>query len=149
MNLSLDHRILSHWGRVALAGIAAAVLLAGCGGGGGGGGSSSTSGGGTSGGTATITGHLIDKTTTNVLPNRTVTVQGTSLNGVSDASGNFAISSVPVTTITLSVVDSNKSPNGTDGPIDLSKVNGNPKNLGTIVLDVSGSAPPPPPGTGG
>lgn len=140
----IDRRLLSHWGRMALASVAAAVLLSGCGGGGGGGG-----GGGITSPqaqTTTITGQLQDKSTSNVLPGRTVTVQNTSLSAISDPQGNFTINSVPVTSITLSVVDSNGTSDGVTGPIDLSKVGGNPKNIGVVVLDIYGNGPPAPPG---
>ena len=107
-----DYRMLTHWGRITLAGIAAAVLLTGCGGGGGGG-----STGGSSSSTATVTGQLKDTTTSNVLPNRTVTVENTTLSAVTDAQGDFTISSVPVTSITLSVTDSNGTSDGDRWPI--------------------------------
>lgn len=123
-------------------------LLTGCGGGGGGGsvtnpGSGGGGGGTTQSSTASITGVLMDKATGNVLPGRTVTVQGTSLAGVTDGNGAFAIGNVPTTSVTLVIVDASGSPNGMFS-VDISKISGSPRNLGTIQLTVSGGGMAPP-----
>jgi hypothetical protein len=144
-----QRRGLASWGRIALAGIAAAVLMTGCGGGGGGGGSSTTGGTTTGGGstqTVSVTGVLKDKTTGNVLPSRTVSVENTSLSATSDSTGTFTIGSVPVESITLSIVDSNGTSDGT-ATYNLSSYSGNPRNIGTVTLDVSSDGGPPPPPT--
>jgi hypothetical protein len=133
-------RGLASWGRIALAGVAAAVLMTGCGGGGGGGGNND---GGNNGQTVTITGKLEDKTTSNVLPNRTVAIQGLSLSATSDSSGNFTINTVPVQSVILSITDSNGVSDGTV-TYDLSKYSGNPRNIGIVTLDLSNLPPPPP-----
>ncbi len=142
MTKGWQQHYLSAWGRMALAGIAALVLLTGCGGGGGGGGG----GGASQPQSVTVTGTLKDKSTSNVLPNRTITVQNTSLTGTSNSSGVFSISSVPVGTITLVVKDSNGTSDGSSSAINLSNFSGDPRNVGTIVLDVNGTGPPKPPG---
>ena len=131
---------------LALAAIATAVLLAGCGGGGGGGGSTSGGGGGTTTPlTVTVTGTLQDKSTGILLPNRTVVVHGSSLSGTSNTQGQFTIGSVPITTIVLDVTDNTGTADGSSAAIDLSKISGTTRNVGTIQLNVSGSSPPPPP----
>ena len=138
-----NRRMRAHWGRTALAGMAVVALLTGCGGGGGGGGSTTT----TQAQTASVTGQLKDQTTSNVLPNRTVAVANTSLTAVSDAQGNFTLSSVPVTSITLNVTDSNGTSDGTAGPYNLSSISGSTKNIGVVTLNIygSGGGPPAPP----
>ncbi len=126
-------------------------LLAGCGGGGGGS-SSPATGGGNPGppptsipSTASITGVLQDKTTGTLLPGRTVTVQGTSLAGVTDGNGAFSIANVPITSVTLVIVDASGTANG-NFSADISKISGSPRNLGTIQLTVSGGTGTPPGG---
>jgi hypothetical protein len=139
----LERRRFAFRAPLALAAAAVAVLLAGCGGGGGGG--SSSGGGGGTPKTVTITGTLQDKSTGILLPNRTVTVRNTSLSGTTNTQGQFSIGSVPVTTITLDVKDSTGTSDGSSSAIDLSKISGTTRNVGTIQLDVSGTSPPPPP----
>lgn len=120
------------------------MVFAGCGGGGGG----STPPGGTPPGippatTATITGVLQDQPTSTLLVNRTVTVQGTTLSGISNSQGQFSIAGVPLSSITLIIRDSNGAANG-QYTVNVSTLSGSPRNLGTILLNVSGSVPPPP-----
>jgi hypothetical protein len=93
----------------------------------------------------TVTGTLQDSSTGILLQNRTVTVSGTSLTGTSNSAGVFSIASVPVTTIILTVTDSNGASDGSSSAINLAKLSGNPRNVGTVSLDVTGSSPPPPP----
>lgn len=143
------------WICAPLLAVMAASLLAGCGGGGGsstsstGNGNSGSNGGNGSTGsnsqtsTASIVGVLQDKSTGTLLPGRTVTVQGTSLTGVTDSNGAFSIANVPTVSVTLVVIDAGGTPNGSYS-VDISKIGGSPRNLGTISLDVSkgGLAPP-------
>jgi hypothetical protein len=77
-----------------------------------------------------------------VLPNRTVSIENTSLTATSDSTGTFTISSAPVESITLSIVDSNGTSDGT-ATYDLSKYSGNPRNIGIVSLDLSKIPPPP------
>lgn len=131
--------------KIALACAAVVALLAGCGGGGGGGGNDGGGGGG-GGSTATITGQLKDKASSSPLPNRTVTVQGTKLTGISNSTGQFTITGVTVGTISLSIVDSNGTSDGSSGAINLNSISGTTKNVGVILLNVTaGPGPPPPP----
>ncbi len=122
-------------------------LLAGCGGGGGGSSSSTpiTGGGGSNPqtSTATIVGVLQDQATGILLPGRTVTVQGTGLTGVTDNNGAFSIGSVPIASVTLAIIDASGTSDGSYS-VDISKVSGSPRNLGTIKLAISGSVPAPP-----
>lgn len=124
-------------------------LLAGCGGGGGGGSSSPTGGGGGNTGgtpqpsTASITGVLQDKATSTLLPGRTVTVQGTSLAGVTDGNGAFSIGNVPTSSVVLVIVDAAGVSNGTYS-VDIGALSGSPRNLGTIQLAVSAGGLSPP-----
>jgi hypothetical protein len=132
---------LGVWVRVLLAVTAALALLAGCGGGGGGGGST---GGGTTAGVATLTGTLQDKTTGILLQNRTVTVQGTGLSGVSNAQGQFSIAGVPTTTVTLIVTDSVGVQDGTI-VVNVGRLSGGAtRTAGSLILDL-GALPAPPP----
>lgn len=116
-------------------------LLAGCGGGGGG--SSSTPAPTPQAQTATITGTLQDQGTHIFLANRTVTVQGTNLSGTSDSNGNFTISNVTVGSVTLVVTDVNGSADG-QVTVDISKISGSPRSIGTVQLMLSTNVPPPP-----
>lgn len=137
-------KAMQRWACAPLLAVMTASLLAGCGGGGG----SSTPGTGGGGvvqpSTASIVGVLQDKATGILLPGRTVTVQGTSLTGISDGNGAFAIGSVPLSSVTLVIVD---AAGATDGmySVDIGKISGNPRNVGTIQLAVSTSGPPAPP----
>ncbi|MDQ2687380.1 MAG: carboxypeptidase-like regulatory domain-containing protein, partial [Armatimonadota bacterium] len=110
MTIGIRRGMRPGWSSVLLACLAAIALLAGCGGGGGGG---STGGGGVTPATVTVTGTLKDTTTGILLANRTVTVQGTALTGVTNAQGQFSIAGVPATTITLVIKDSVGSVDGT------------------------------------
>lgn len=139
MTLQQERFRLSAWAGMMLAAIAAFALLTGCGGGGGGSGSSQPQ-------TVTVTGTLQDKATGLALPNRTVTVQNSSLSGTSNSSGVFSINNVPVSTITLTVKDSNGTSDGNSSAINLSNLSGNPRNVGIIQLAVNGTGPPSPPG---
>ncbi len=140
-------KTLRRWACAPVLAVMTASLLAGCGGGGGGGGGSAPNPG--SGGptntqsTASITGVLQDKATGFLLPGRTVTVQGTSLAGVTDSNGAFAIANVPTRSITLVITDAGGTPNGTFS-VDISKIGGSPRSLGTIQLTVSGGGMAPP-----
>ncbi len=116
-------------------------LLAGCGGGGGG--SSSPTNNNPQGQTATITGQLQDQGTGILLGSRTITVQGTSLSGTSDSNGNFSIANVPVGPVVLLVKDVNGTSDG-QVTVDISKISGNPRNLGTVKLMLSTGVPAPP-----
>lgn len=124
-------------------------LLAGCGGGGGGSSSSTPiMGGGGSNpqtSTATIVGVLQDQATGTLLAGRTVTVQGTGLTGLTDNNGAFSIGSVPIASVTLAIIDASGTSDGTYS-VDISKVSGSPRNLGTIKLAVSGGGMTPPGG---
>lgn len=138
----IQRRGLSGGWSVLLACLAALALLAGCGGGGGGGGSTGGGGGPTS--TVTLTGILQDKTTGILLANRTVTVQGTALAGVTNAQGQFSIAGVPATAITLVITDSIGSVDGTL-PVNVASLSGGAtRSAGTLILDLSALPPPPP-----
>ena len=140
------HNTTQRWILAPILAVMVTGLLAGCGGGGGGGSSSGTvtTGGSTQATTATVTGVLQDQATGILLSGRTVTVQGTSLSGVSDSNGSFSIANVPIGSITLVIVDSAGAADGTFS-VNLNSISGSPRNVGTIKLSVSMSAPPPPP----
>jgi len=72
-----------------------------------------------------------------------VTVQGTGLTGVTDNNGAFSIGSVPTVSVTLAIIDASGTSDGSYS-VDISKVSGSPRNLGTIKLAISGSVPAPP-----
>jgi len=142
-------KMMHRWACAPMLAVMAAGLLTGCGGGGGGGSTTATGGSGGGGGsttqtsTASITGVLQDKATGLLLRGRTVTVQGTSLAGVSDSNGAFSIANVPTTSVTLVIVDASGTPNGMYS-VDISKIGGSPRNIGTIQLAVSGNGTAPP-----
>lgn len=141
-------KMMHRWACAPVLAVMVTGLLTGCGGGGS---TPTTNGGGGNGGsnpqtgTASITGVLQDKATGILLSGRTVTVQGTSLAGVSDGNGAFSIANVPATSVTLAIVDAGGTANGTYS-VDISKISGSPRNVGTIQLTISGGIGTPPGG---
>lgn len=135
---------IQRWACAPLLAVMTAGLLAGCGGGGGGTIPITPVPGPTQPSTASITGVLQDKATGTLLSGRTVTVQGTGLAGVTDGNGAFSIANVPLSSVTLVIIDAAGASDGFYS-VDVSQVSGNPRNLGVIQLAVSTGGPPAPP----
>ena len=117
-----------------------ALVVTGCGGGGGGG------GGGTIPTTTSIVGVLQDTLTSHPITGRTLTVQGSpTIHTVTDGTGHFQLDGVPSSGTT--VINIFESPGGfKDGSVtvDVGAATGNPKNVGTVLFDLSSNPPPPP-----
>ena len=118
----------------------AGLALTGCGGGGGGGnnnnnGGGNNGGGGTIGGKlATLTGTVTD-TSGSAAANVTIAVVGTSLTGITNASGVYTISSVPLTATQITVT----SGYPTNPYYNSGNYNGQAYNFGTTFGTSGGS----------